>query len=95
MASPQPPTLPSISDAGQLINASGSDWRAFLIAVMFLFIAMIVFVIWREILSWKLAKSLDGVKDALVALRIVIVEAIADGRARSDEQNKIRRRDEK
>lgn len=83
----QPPNLPSVPDTGTLINASGSDWRAILIAVMFLFIAMIVFVVWREILGWKMAKSLDKVSEALVALRIVIVEAIAERKVRDHIQD--------
>lgn len=70
----RPPSLPSVADAGELINASGNDWRAILIAVMFLFVSMIVFVVWREILGWKMAKSLDKVSEALVALRIVVAE---------------------
>ncbi len=85
------PKLPSIPDAGAVINASPSDWRAMLIGVSFLFIAMIVFVIWREILSWRLAKSLDGVKDALTALKIVISEHIATTRATLDEQSRRRK----
>jgi hypothetical protein len=78
----QTPQLPNVTDAGSLINASGSDWRAFLIAVMFLFVSMIVFVVWREILNWKLAKSLDKVAEALVALRLAVVENAAEARGR-------------
>lgn len=68
------PSLPSIADTGQLINATNSDWRAFLFAIMFFFIALIVFVIWREILAWKMTKSLDKMTDAMIALKIVIAE---------------------
>lgn len=81
MAGPSTPNMPSVSDAGAVINASNSDWRAMLIAIMFLFVALAMFVIWREILSWRLAKSLDGVKEALIALRIEIAETAAEVRA--------------
>lgn len=89
------PNLPSVSDTGVLINASGSDWRAFLIAIMFLFIALIVFVVWREILSWKLAKSIDKVSEALTSLRLVIGESIAETRAQHHWQGVRQDRQEK
>jgi membrane protein implicated in regulation of membrane protease activity len=81
MATPSTPQLPDVAKTGEIINASNSDWRAILIAIMFLFIAFCVFVVWREILSWKMAKSLDKVSEALISLRLVIVEAVAEGRA--------------
>lgn len=89
MAQPVAPPLPSVTDAGGLINASPSDFRAMLIFAGFLVASFIAFVIWREILSWRLAKSLDKVSEALVALKLVIVEAIAEGRAREDMRDKL------
>lgn len=77
-----PPQLPSISDTGALVNASQSDWRAILIAIMFLFLVLIVFVIWREILNWRLTKSLDKIAEALIAVRIAIIEGTAENLAK-------------
>jgi hypothetical protein len=95
MSAPQTPNLPSVTDTGTLINASGSDWRAILIAIMFLFIAFIVFTVWREVLNWKLAKSMDGIRDALNALKIVIVEEAAEQRGRASMQDLRQKRQER
>lgn len=84
---PNPPALPDVAETGAVL-ATVNDWRAILIGVMFLFVAFIAFVVWREILNWKLTKSLDKMSDALLALRIVIVESIAEGRGRASYQDR-------
>lgn len=72
------PSLPDPVEVGRVL-ATSNDWRAILVFSMFLFVAQLVFIGWREFGLARLAKAIDKVSDALWSLRLTIVEDRAAG----------------
>ncbi len=67
------PQLPSVVQTGEVL-ATVNDWRAIMIVMMFIIVALICFIIWREFSLGGLRKAIDKVADALWALKLTMVE---------------------
>lgn len=65
--------LPEISDLGRAL-ATSNDWRAIVIVLSFVILALICFIIWREMSLVGLRKTFDKIAEALWQLRLTLVE---------------------
>lgn len=81
-----PVPKPPIVSAEELSRAlaTSNDWRAILIVAVVVIGMLMGFIAWREWSLSKLAKALDGVTNALWALRL----ALAEKGIKSDEDTK-------
>lgn len=65
--------VPDPIAAGQAL-ATLNDWRAIMAVMMFVIVALIGFIIWREYSLSGLKKAIDKIADAMWALRLSIAE---------------------
>jgi hypothetical protein len=65
--------LPDPVAAGQAL-ATLNDWRAIMAVQMFVIIALMGFIIWREFSLVGLRKTFDKISDSLWALRLTLIE---------------------
>jgi hypothetical protein len=90
----QGPNLPDPIKAGDTL-AKLDPTQAALFTLIFLFVCVVIFVFWREILNWKLVKAIDGVRDALIAQAAAIAENTAEQRTRAAIQDDRQARQDK
>lgn len=67
------PALPSVRELGQAI-ATQNDWRAIVIVMAFVILALMGFIAWREFSLVGLRKSIDKISEALWLLRLTLIE---------------------
>lgn len=67
------PSIPDPIAAGQAL-ATLNDWRAIMAVMMFVIVALIGFIVWREYSLSGLKKAIDKIADAMWALRLSIAE---------------------
>lgn len=72
-ASAKPSAIPSTSELSRAL-ADSNDWRAILIVAVVVIAMLMGFIAWREINLSKLAKAIDGVTNALWALRLGLAD---------------------
>lgn len=73
MSTANQPAMPDPIAAGQAL-ATLNDWRAIMAVMMFVIIALILFIVWREISLSGLRRAIDKVSEALWALKLGIAE---------------------
>lgn len=72
-SAPKPTAIPSTTELSRAL-ADSNDWRAILIVAVVVIAMLMGFIAWRELGLSRLAKALDGVTNALWALRLGLAE---------------------
>lgn len=69
----QPPSLPNPVAMGNAL-AAVDDFRAIMIVLVFVIIALMAFIIWREFNLASAIRTLNKMTEALYALRLTLIE---------------------
>lgn len=78
-------SLPDPIAAGQAL-ADLNDWRAIMAVLMFVIVALMGFIIWRELSLTRLIKAIDKMSAAMWAWRLALAEDRAERRSAQEER---------
>lgn len=69
------PALPDPTGLGEAIaTANVSDFRAIMIVLVFVIVALMAFIIWRELNLASAIRTLNKMTEAIYALRLTLIE---------------------
>lgn len=69
----RPPSLPNPNGLGDAL-ANVNDFRAIMIVLVFVIVALMGFIIWRELNLSAAIRTLNKMTEAIYALRLTLIE---------------------